>query len=224
MPLELSLFCDESGSDGLDSRWYLLTLVAHDQSNRIEGSIDSYKRALEHKGLPDVPLHASPLMYGKDAYKNMPIETRKRLLSSFRVFFRHLPIRYWTLALELKGADTPESLENKMKRELVGFLFDNLEFFQGYDAVKIYYDNGQQSVAEALHKAIDYTLSKDAVVYKPAGQTDYRLAQAADYICTMELTALKYAAHKETNTDRKFFGSWSMFKKGFLKEVRAKLF
>ena len=26
MPLELSLFCDESGSDALDSRYYLLTL------------------------------------------------------------------------------------------------------------------------------------------------------------------------------------------------------
>lgn len=224
MPLELSLFCDESGSDGLDSRWYLLTLVAHDQSDLIDDSIASYEKSLANKGLPCVAFHASPLMYGKDAYKNMPIETRKRLLSSFRVFFRHLPIRYWTLALELKEEETPDNIESAMRRELIAFLFDNLAFFQKYDVVKIYYDNGQQTVAEALHKAIDYALSKNAVVYKLAGQTDYRLAQAADYICTMELTALNFAGHKTTNTDEKFFGSWSMFKKGILKEVRVKRF
>lgn len=224
MSLELSLFCDESGSDGLDSRWYLLTLVAHDQSDDIAGSIASYERSLADKALPNVAFHASPLMNGKDAYKDMPIETRKRLMSSFRVFFRHLPVRYWTLVIEVKGRDAVENIESAMKRELVAFLFDRLEFFQRYDIVKIYYDNGQQAVAEALHKAIDYALSKNAVVYKPAGQTDYRLAQAADYICTMELTALKYASHAATATDEKFYGSWSMFKKGILKEVRAKRF
>lgn len=221
MPLELSLFCDESGSDGLDSRWYLLTLVAHDQGDGIGESIVSYERSLADKGLPDVAFHASPLMNGKDAYKDMPIETRKRLLSSFRVFFRHLPVRYWTLAINVKDRD---AVESTMRRELVAFLFDRLEFFQRYDVVKIYYDNGQQAVAEALHKAIDYALSKNAVVYKPAGQTDYRLAQAADYICTMELTALKYVNHAATATDEKFYGSWSMFKRGILKEVRAKRF
>ena len=52
---------------------------------------------------------------------------------------------------------------------------------------------------------------------------DCRLAQAADYICTMEFTTLKYATHKTTPTDEKFFGSWAMFKKGILKEVRTKM-
>lgn len=51
---------------------------------------------------------------------------------------------------------------------------------------------------------------------------DYRLSQAADYICTMELTALKCQDKASTATDEKFFGSWSQFKKGFLKEVKAK--
>ena len=77
-------------------------------------------------------------------------------------------------------------------------------------------------MADALRKAIDYTLSKEAIDYKLISQTDYRLAQAADCVCTMELTALKYAAHEATATDEKFFGSWSMFKKSYLKEIRAK--
>ena len=39
----------------------------------------------------------------------------------------------------------------------------------------------------------------------------------------MELTAIKYAEHTATATDEKFFGKWSDFKKGILKETRKKL-
>lgn len=109
-----------------------------------------------------------------------------------------------------------------MRRDIVNFLFDNLAELQSYDMVKVYYDNGQRSIAESLHRAIEYALSKDAVVYRSAQPSEYRLSQAADYICTMELTAIKYAEHTATATDEKFFGKWSDFKKGILKETRKK--
>ena len=84
-------------------------------------------------------------------------------------------------------------------------------------------DNGQHSIAESLHRAIEYALSKNAVVFRSAQPSEYRLSQAADYICTMELTAIKYAGRTATATDEKFFGKWSDFKKGILKETRKKL-
>ena len=52
---ELSLFVDESGSDGLSDRHYLLTVVMHDQSENIADSIAAYEGALRAKGLPDIP-------------------------------------------------------------------------------------------------------------------------------------------------------------------------
>lgn len=84
----------------------------------------------------------------------------------------------------------------------------------------VYY--GQHAIVSALHKAIDYALSKNAVVYKPADPTAYRLSQVADYLCTLELTSLKFDDHETTSTDEKFFGSRSMFRKGMLKEARKK--
>ena len=110
-----------------------------------------------------------------------------------------------------------------MRRDLVNFLFDNLETFQSYDAVKVYYDNGQKSIAESLHMAVEYALSKNAVVYRSAEPSEYRLSQVADYICTVEFTAIKYQEHASTATDETFFGKWSDFKKGVLKEARKKL-
>lgn len=46
--------------------------------------------------------------------------------------------------------------------------------------------------------------------------------QAADCICMMELTALKYADKSSTATDEKLFGFWLQFRRGTLKEVRSK--
>ena len=77
---ELSIFVDESGSDGLSDRHCLLTVVMHDQSDSIANSIETYEDALCAKGLPDIPFHASPLMNGKDLYSGLDLRTRKKLI------------------------------------------------------------------------------------------------------------------------------------------------
>lgn len=99
---------------------------------------------------------------------------------------------------------------------------DGLRDLQSFDSVKVYYDNGQQSIAEAVHKAVDFALSRNAVVYRMASPADYALGQAADYACTLELAAIKYERGEASATMEKFFGSHRQFKKGPLKELRAK--
>ena len=220
---EPGIFVDESGSDGLSDRHHLLTVVMRDRSEGIADSIESHEGALRAKGLPDMPFHASPLMNGKDQYSGLDMGTRKVPLSSFRVFFRHTPVRYHTFAYATKQFTSLERLAGTMRRDLVNFPFDNLAELRDYDAVKVYYDNGQRSIAESPHLAIEYALSRDTVVYRSAQPSEYRLSQVADYICTMELTAIKFAEHATAATDEKFFGKWSDFKKGILKETRKKL-
>ena len=95
---ELSIFVDESGSDGLSHRHYLLAVVMHDQVDSIVDSIKAYEDALRAKGLPDIPFLASLLMNGKDLYSGLDLRTRKMMLGSFRVFFHHMPVRYHTFA------------------------------------------------------------------------------------------------------------------------------
>ena len=216
-----SLFIDESGSDNLRDRCYLLTLVLHEQDMDTSERIRLYERSLAEKDLPDIPFHASPLPNGHDGYGNMDPANRKRLLSSFRVFFRHMPVRYTCITHSRRRCTALDGVTAAMRKHLVDFLFDKLAYFQDFDAVKIYYDDGQKSIAQAIHKAVDYALAKDTAVYRPASSSDYGPGQIADYICTMELAALKYADKASTATDKKFFGSWSQFKKGSLKEVRA---
>ena len=80
---EISLFVDESGESGTESKHYLLTLVFHEQNSSIDKQIELYENALHDKGLPDIPLHTSPLLNGHDDYQGMDIQDRKRLLQAF---------------------------------------------------------------------------------------------------------------------------------------------
>ena len=61
---EVSIFCDESGTDGGHSTYRLVTLVFHDQSQELGDLIACYERALDVEGLPHIAFHCSPIMYG----------------------------------------------------------------------------------------------------------------------------------------------------------------
>lgn len=61
---------------------------------------------------------------------------------------------------------------------VAGFVYDLLALSEDDDLnlgrFKIDNDDGQQSIASALHKAIDYALSKNAVTYRLATASYYR--------------------------------------------------
>lgn len=219
---DLSIFVDESGGQNGTSRYVLMTLVFHEQSSLIGSAINEYERALADKGLPYVPFHASPLINGKDAYSNLEHETRHRMFSTFFVFARKLPVSYKVFAYRRSELGDASSFTAKLKKDMVIFLVDNLELFQSFDAVKIYYDNGQHMITEALHGAIEFVLSKQAILYRKASPVDYRLFQVADFLCTVELAAIKYSNHEETNSDVKMFGTAKMFKRNYLRLLRRK--
>lgn len=118
---------------------------------------------------------------------------------------------------------TLEQPRTRIKRDIVNTVFDHLGLFQSFDAIKVYYDGGQNLITQAIHGAVEYALSKQAIVYWKGSPTDYRLAQVADFICPIELTARKYENHEQTATDERFFGSARTFKKNHLKQVRRHL-
>ena len=160
-------------------------------------------------------------MNGKDQYSGLDLRTRKMLLGSFRVFFRHMPVRYHTFAYATKQFASLDKLAGTMRRDLVNFLFDNLAELQSYDMVKVYYDNGQHSIAESLHRAVEYALSRTP------SSTDRRSLRVPAFAGGG--LHLHHGTHGDqirgataTATDEKFFGKWSDFKKGIFKETRKK--
>lgn len=77
---DLSIFVDESGDRGGKARYYLLTLVTHNQAHSIVEKVACYEKSLLQSNLPNIPFHSEPLLNGHGPYENMPIESRKKLL------------------------------------------------------------------------------------------------------------------------------------------------
>ena len=221
---DLSIFIDESGDVGTESKYYLITLLLHDQALDINPYESSYRESLRQRRLPDHPMHLSPLLNGNDQYRYMDVEERKRLLSAFRVLLQYLPFKYKTISYKKSELFGPgkdiAAAQLIVERHITQFLQENLALLQKYDNVKVYYDNGQSLVTQALRNAVKSALAKDAVFFRDAAPNDYRLSQVADYACTMELAALKYEAKEQSSTEELFFGNRRRFTKDFLGKLR----
>ncbi len=222
MAKELSIFADESGDRGGKARYYLLTLVFHDQADSIAEAVTGYEARLARADLPNIAFHSEPLMNGHKEYEYLDIVQRKAMLTLFSSFVRQLPISYVTFVYKRSEYSDLAKLTARMKRDISGALFDRLEFFQAFDEVKVYYDNGQDIVKQALDKSIGFVLSKGVVERRKTSMTDYRLEQVADYLCTIELAQVKYEAKEDGETYNKFFGGIGAFKKNWLKQARRK--
>lgn len=133
-----------------------------------------------------------------------------------------LPFSYHTFAYRKSDFSSNGKMVQRMRRDMTSFLFDHLEFLQSFDSAKIYYDDGQQAVTSTLHNAIQYVIAKDAALFKSAEPRLYRLSQVADFVCGIELTAIKYDAREQAATDERFFGGSNAFKKNHLRKLRKK--
>lgn len=75
-----------------------------------------------------------------------------------------------------------------MKHDICTLFYQYLEFFQEFDHVKIYYDNGQSIVRQALDQSVSFMLSKQAIIQRRTTMTEYRLAQ---YLIFCALSSLQ---------------------------------
>ena len=184
--------------------YYLTALVFHDQSKELAQYIGPYLDRLSLEGLADIPFHGVDLIHGHGDYEGISPEKRKRHLIAFSMFVRTLPITYRVFSYERTYTEDRDRLEARLRKDIIDFVFDRLDDFQLYDQVAIYYDGGQEAVTASLHGAFDYALARSAAVYKPLSHQEKRLAQAADYLCTVGLAERRYERGDVSASYRRF--------------------
>lgn len=222
---ELSIFIDESGDGGAyeaHSPYYLVTLVFHDQAVDISSKLAEMQERLRLQGVPDYTVHAGPLIRREKEYKDLDIVERQKVFNKLYHFIRILDIRYHTIVVEKKHLDNETDLVMRIARQLSSFLQDNLMLFSEYDRIVVYYDNGQRELNIVLVST--FTVCLNAVEFKKASPADYKLFQAADMICTLELLELKRANKSLSNSEIKFFRSPKDLYKSYIKAIRKKRF
>ena len=184
----LNLHIDESGSQDFSEGRYIVAVVLHDHSANIADPIDRYECRLSIAGLPNIPFHGKDLLHGNQDYAAVSPGDRKRLLAQFARFVRELPFSFFVLRYGVSDARNREELEARIRRDFALFVFDRLPFFQLFDVIAVYYDNGQGAVSIALRDALDFALAKNVADYRDADPSARRLLQVADYISRMITT------------------------------------
>jgi len=224
---EISVFVDESGSfDASDfpSRYYLVCLVFHDQSVEIEREVEGLEVALSDLGLSkNHCVHAGPLIRREQDYSNMSRDERRLVFSRMLAFVRRLDISYRCFFVDKKFITQPGAIHDNLLQQMVKFLVDNLDDLGSYDKLKVYYDNGQGQIKDLLKEAFAVFSSRTEFVPEVT-PSKYRLFQAADLLCTLELTRIKLELENRiSESEKKFFVSIQNLKKHYLKPISQKL-
>lgn len=222
----LSIFVDESGDFGPYERFnpfYIFTLLFHDQRKPIQLQLDRLKHHLPELGFPeDHCFHAGPLIRREEDYQYLTITQRRRLLNAITAFARGIKVSYVPIVAEKKNFENEVSLTIDLSKKLSRFIRDNYLFFQSFDNVIVYYDNGQVELTKILASVFSTMLSN--VEFRKVIPADYRLFQVADLLCTFELIRLKSGRNMLSKSEAAFFGNTRDMKKNYLKHLDALAF
>ena len=156
---QLSVFIDESGDFSFgdqSSEYYLITLVFHDQEDDINKLVKNLDEKIHRIDPNVVSIHTGPAIRQKDEYSDLSLNDRRDLLYAFHHFIRKLPIKYHTISIKKKECRHHDDLVAKLSKELNNFALSNMDFFNSFDQIIVYYDNGQQEIKniQQQHKLI----------------------------------------------------------------------
>ena len=220
---ELSVFIDESGDFGEITEqpaYYLVTLLFHDQKNEIASSIKKLEDSTKNSGFDFEYIHTGPVIRREDVFSGLSIDERRKLLFKMLNFITSTPIPYEVAVVNRKEAPDKISLSGRLGREISNVIEKNKSFFDRFDKIIVYYDNGQIELGSILNTVFSIHFSN--VEFRKAEPQKYRLLQAADFICSMELLKIKKNENRLSKSEKQFFYKPQELKKTFFKTVDKK--
>jgi hypothetical protein len=113
-------------------------------------------------------------------------------------------------------------LHIQITKQLSAFMHEKMEILLKFDRIVVYYDNGQMELTKILVSVFNAILSN--VEFKKVVPADYKLFQAADMLCTLELLSIKTDRKILSNSERLFFTSERDLYKSYLKAIHKKRF
>ena len=219
----LSIHIDESGDFGEITKqpsYYLVTLVFHEQKNDISAQVGKLEQSVLNSGFAFEYIHTGPLIRREDVFSNLTIDERRSLLYKMLNFINSCPIMCETIIANRKETPDKISLSGRLSRDITRMILSHEEYFRSFDKLIIYYDNGQHQLGAILNAVFSAHFS--AVEFRKAEPQRYRLLQAADFICSIELLRIKRDEKRLSQSEKNFFYRPNELRKTFIRAVDRK--
>ena len=219
----LSVFIDESGDFGPyehHAPYYIVSMVLHEQSKDISGNISALDTHMRNLNCDQHVIHVGPLIRREQIYKNDLMEDRKRLFGALFHFTRKLPVSYICAKVKKSECEDVVELTTKLTKSISKVLRDHAEYFESFDKIIVYYDNGQVELTKILTTLFNALLYN--VEFRKVKPSDYKLFQVADLVCTLELLIEKASTSSFTSSESEFFHSERDFRREYYKYISQK--
>ena len=203
---ELSIFIDESGDFGeVKERpaYYLVTMVFHNQAIDISKEIEKLEESMKISGFDLEYIHTGPVIRREQIFSTYPMEERRKLLYKMLYFYNKCDIYYDTVIVNRKEAADKISLSGRLSKEIAKMIARHSAYFNQFDKVIVYYDNGQAELSAILNAVFSILFSD--VEFRKAEPQKYRLLQVADFVCSLELLKIKKDENRLSKSEEKFF-------------------
>lgn len=220
----LSIFVDEAGDAGpyiYHSPYYVVSFVFHNQQNDISELENELITKLDKIGYKDNVIHTGPIIRNEKEYYGEKLLVRQKIFKALMSFFRNCPILIHSIYVEKKQTENRNDISNRLSKMLSNFMIDNLSYFQQFDEVIVYYDNGQGVVNKLISQVFPSFLNN--VSFMKVFPSQYRLFQIADILCTLKHIELKMIEKRLSKSEMIFFdNSERVIKKRYLKVIHDK--
>ncbi len=204
----LNIFIDESGDFGFvngSSDLYAVSFTFHDSSNSITKELEYLNNKLIEQNYSGM-LHFAYLIAKRDDYSAFELSQRKKIFWTIFNFARKIPIKLKSIIIGKRYINNKKQLRKALLLALSQFIDENKDFFNSFDKIIIYYDNGQ----ETLSNILDIVFSISAKVERRVNfdHTQKRLFQVSDMLTFID--KLDYKFHNNlpfTKAEKYFFSN-----------------
>lgn len=120
----MSIFVDEAGNLSCakdSSRFYIVSLVIHDQSDSIDRLVRELDAAYAAMGFSNLCFHAGPLIRREEGYEFMNWELRSRIFAKMMAFVRRAPFRYRSFCIDKRFVESQEQIAAKLETDFSDF-------------------------------------------------------------------------------------------------------
>ena len=154
-------------------------------------------------------------------YNSFNIAMRKSIFNSIYQFSRRIPVKYKTIIIDKNYTNTTTILKQKLSIEINNMVKENSKYFNKFDKIVMYYDNGQEVLGMILDSIFsEFNSFEHRIEFD---HKEKRLFQVSDMLTFIDKYDYKYKNKMQFTRSEKYFFGFEEIRK-VLKELNKKRF